>query len=439
MAIELNPYIQQLSWAEARELILPVNPDFVRHADELDLPEECCIFKVRYRYGDYLLKDGKFMLRNSLGENISIEHPDIPEIIKKKLSYAPTVPMGINLDKHIETFFTDSSSRIIPISILPKGNIFALAGVMTQNDYAISKSQFWNITAGARSVYSTPKISIAYKHKRVAREFGTNLTPPKTLEQHWGTFKELLQSPNLEETWHMDTLFFSQEFPTKNDTLNWSKFNNYLRSYIWDRMKFWRNHYMFGYIIAQAAAEANIRANPAIINSIKQLAGIAIGFIPGLSFKPDEDAFPNARISSIYREIYQLEYPPLFMQTRHFNPTDQIEVFYSLSLPGVLEFFPDFNPFKSKFDELRELAHATKKIQSTLSKKDFGIREIENSIFKGLVNSTINFYHSASEEEALGIKAATQIAELHERSQSDNVHSSSIFRGLVGIAQQPKG
>jgi len=98
MPIQLNPYIDQLSWAEARELILPVNPDFVRHADELELPKECCIFKVRYRYGDYLLKGGEFMLRNSQGENVSIEHPDIPEIIKNKLGYAPTVPMGINLN-----------------------------------------------------------------------------------------------------------------------------------------------------------------------------------------------------------------------------------------------------------------------------------------------------------------------------------------------------
>jgi len=39
MAIQLNAYIEHLSWAEARELILPVNPDFVRHADELDLPK----------------------------------------------------------------------------------------------------------------------------------------------------------------------------------------------------------------------------------------------------------------------------------------------------------------------------------------------------------------------------------------------------------------
>ena len=90
MAIDLNPYIQQLSWAEARELILPVNPEFVQHVDELELPKECGIFKVKYRYGDYLLKDGQFMLRNTQGDNVSIDHPDIPEIVKKKLSYAPT-------------------------------------------------------------------------------------------------------------------------------------------------------------------------------------------------------------------------------------------------------------------------------------------------------------------------------------------------------------
>ena len=179
MAIELNPYIQQLSWAEARELILPVNPDFVRHADELELPTECCIFKVRYRYGDYLLKDGGVMLRSASGENVSIEHPDIPEIIKKKLSYAPTIPMGINLNRNIEIFYKSIDGRIIPM-VFPKiGGICALTALLSDSNLVMDQGSFWNITAGVRSIYSIPKISLTHNHKKIARDLGLSLEPPK--------------------------------------------------------------------------------------------------------------------------------------------------------------------------------------------------------------------------------------------------------------------
>jgi len=228
-------------------------------------------------------------------------------------------------------------------------------------------------------------------------------------------------------------LFFSEEFHQKNDSEIWSRFNNYLRAHIWDKTIFFRYFYQFGYVIAQAAAYANVRCVPIIINSIKQLTAISSGFTPGLAFHRDNNVFPNDLLCTLYREIYELEYPPLFMQTKHFEARDDVSVYYSLSLPGVLEFFPDFNPFKSKFDELRELAHATRKTQKALAEQDFGIRELEGSLFNGMVKNQINFYHSSAGQET-NIKHAKEIPDLKNQGISEeSFHSSSIFRGLIGI------
>ena len=431
MAIDLNPYIQQLSWAEARELILPVNPEFVQHVDELELPKECGIFKVKYRYGDYLLKDGQFMLRNTQGDNVSIDHPDIPEIVKKKLSYAPTVPMGINLNKSIETYFSDIHGRVIPLYYSEQGSIFGLAGVLHQYLLGVSKNKFWNITAGARSVYSAPKISIGYKHKKLAREFGVGLAAPRGLEGHFETFKELLQSEKLKNHWQMESLFFSQEFPVSEESVAWKIFNRYLYQYIWAKTLFLRNLYQCGYIIAQAAASSNVRCNPVVITTLKQLVFIADGFIPGLSFAEDESGFPQALLKNIYRDIYGLEYPAMFMQTRAFNEHNKTSVYYSLATPGTLEYFPDFNPFKSKFDELRELAYATQKIQCILNQKTFGITSLEESMFRGFIKNEILFYHEASGGEQ-NISPSRKIPELSAMANTD-YYSSSLLRGLIGI------
>jgi len=436
MSVQLNPYIEQLSWAEARELILPVNPEFVRHADELELLKECCIFKVQYRYGDYLLQKGRLMLRNFAGANVDIDDPSLPKILKEKLQYAKTIPMGINTNKKIEIFFEGHDGRVVPIMSPEPGYIFALSGVLSKkNSVSLSQGPFWNITAGIRQIYSVPKISITVKHKKLAKEFGINPDAPDGLSAHWGVFKELMQSEKLNSDWTLDILFFSEEFPRLKDSPDWLNFNNYLREYSWDSGDFLRTFYQASYITSEVAAYANVPASPNLINTIKQVISVAGGFLPGLALNPEEAEFPKKIISKIYRDIYSLEYAPLFMGTRYFSPQKFQNIFYSLALPNMLEYYATESMAKSKFEDLRNLAHALEKIQNLIKKNSLHIPDLEKSFFRGLTYSDIQCYHSHSETEK-NIRHTSEIIPTAEEDQRI-CRSSSILRGLVGI--QPKG
>lgn len=431
MGIELNPYIEQLSWAEARELILPINPEFVKHADELDLPESCCIFKVKYRYGDYLLQDGQFMLRNKDGQNVPLDHPDIPEILKKKLGYAPSVPMGININRDIEIFYKSLDDRIIPIVAPKPGNIFALTAVLSESNLVIDQGSFWNITAGSRSVYSIPKISLALNHRKLSREFEVSHEPPKNLYAQWEFFKELFQTKQLEDTWSLDVIYFSQEWVSFEHSTSWLSFNNHLRKSVWNNAIFLRNLYQASYIMSQATSKANIRCTPNIINTMKHILYVAGSFMPGLTLNGDELSFPKATLSMLYENIYGLEYSAQFMSPTYFNPQLKESLFYVLSIPTQLEHYLDNKPHKSKFDELRDLAYALKKITALFLSDSLGIKDLKKSIFKGIENAEMRCYHSLAQKEQ--DISQTYGVFSHENNNKKNCQNSVISRGMVGI------
>ena len=433
MSIQLNPYIEQLSWAEARELILPVNPDFVRHADALDFPKECCIFKVRYRYGDYLLREGRPMFRNSLGDNVSIDNPSLPKIVREKLSYADTIPMGISLNKKLEIFFKTRTNRIIPIMLPEPGYIFALSGVLSRkNGVFISQGPFWNITAGVRQIYSVPKISISVKHKKLAKEFGISLDPPTKLENHWDTFKDLMHSETLENTWHSEVIFFSEEFPSLKSSPAWANFNNYLREYSWIRGDFLRTFYQVSYITSEISSYANIPTYPNLLNILKQIMSIAGQFMPGLSFNIGENAFPENALKKVYSEIYDLEHAPLFVGSKYFDPLKSDRVFYALSLPNMLEYQDGQSFAKSKFEELRIIAHSLEKIQKLTNENALNIQSLEQSFFRGLVQSKIQCYHSLALREKQ-ITDSRLLLNENDGMESKVYCSSSLLRGLVSV------
>ncbi len=433
MGIQLNPYIEQLSWAEARELILPVNPEFVKHADELDLPKSCCIFKVKYRYGDYLLREGRPMFRNAEGANVSIDDESLPEIIKEKLSYADTIPMGISLNKKLEIFFKTLNNRIIPIMAPEPGYIFALTGVLNRKNGAfISQGPFWNITSGVRQIYSVPKISIAAKHRKLAREFGINLDPPTKLEDHWQTFKELMSSNSLENNWSNEVIFFSEEFPSFKDSNTWANFNNYLREYSWGRGDFLRTFYQVSFITSEIASYANIPTYPNLINTLKQILSISGRFMPGLSLNAGEMTFPEKALKKAYKEVYGLEHDPLFMGSKYFDPSDGNKIYYALSLPNMLEYQHGQSFAKSKFEELRVIAHSLEKIQKIITGNVLKIQSIEQSFFRGLVQSKIQCYHSHALDEKQ-IKDPRLLLNSNNEKEKKIYCGSSLLRGLIGI------
>jgi len=435
MSTHLNPYIEQLSWAEARELILPVNPEFVGHADQLDLPKECCIFKVKYRYGDYLLKDGEFMLRNNEGENVPINHPDIPEIIKKNLSYAPTVPMGIPINKRVEIFL-GISERIVPVGITSPGKIFGLTAVLSPHS-SFDEGTIWNLTAGIRNIFSIPKISMEANHKFLVREFGQIGQAPKNYFDQWKTFRKIAHSAGVRDVWTVDVLYFSSEWFKTRKSLEWLNFQLYLREYAWENTSFHRNIYLRDSICSLIENECNLKTDLYILSLMRHISSIGASYVPGLSFSLTELDYPHALLYQAYKEIYGLEYAPLFIGTQMFNDKDSL--YYSLEIPHVFDFNLRARKQKSKFDELRHLAYAVNTTVKKIKGSCLAIKNKNFSVRKGAEKAVYGFYHTEADTNN-GIKPVkvllTSDHTLKERINSGESNfglNSAICRGIVGI------
>ena len=64
----MSPLFEWLSWKEARPLLEKVNPTLVATIYPLHPDDSFQLLKVRYPYGEPILKAGMFMLPNEQGQ-----------------------------------------------------------------------------------------------------------------------------------------------------------------------------------------------------------------------------------------------------------------------------------------------------------------------------------------------------------------------------------
>ena len=61
-----NKYIEELTWSEARDSVIAVNQSLVAAIDTLPIDDTYKVFKVRYAFGDKILKHGILQLQISM-------------------------------------------------------------------------------------------------------------------------------------------------------------------------------------------------------------------------------------------------------------------------------------------------------------------------------------------------------------------------------------
>jgi len=257
------------------------------------------------------------------------------------------------------------------------------------------------------------------------------------MQEQWEFFREIFQTEQFSHEWELDMIYFSEEWTKIETGMGWLQFNHYLRKLVWNNAVFFRYLYQASYLMSQATSMANIRCTPNIVSTLKHILYLAGSFLPGLSLDGTEHAYPRSTLCRLYKDVYGLEYHPQFVSLAYFNP-DEVEqsIYYALSLPTHLEFYPDNTPHKSKFDELRDLAYSLRKIKELFSVNNLGIRDLQLSIFRGIKNAEIQCYHSQAEEEQ-HIKRPLFLFE-QEGDFKKACHASMISRGLVGIHPKKK-
>jgi hypothetical protein len=429
--------VEALSWEQARVHVAKSNPGLAKAIDELSPPNSLKMIKARYSWAQSILKHGELQLPTEGGGTVSIRSPDVDSKLKKALLYNYTMPAGIVLNNSIE-LFVEFDNQVIPFSLMKEGKIFALWSALDVQDSA-HLGRVWNINAGARSLYLTAKMTDAGSFKRLKKEFKLRSMPPKSFSEQYNVFKEISQREEFGSDWHVDLLFFTNDWLENLSTPSWRLFREYLLNCFYHETAYLRNQVVFDYMFSCALKKRNLRPDPYISDTARHLYGIAQGVNPGFKFVSCESAGPINRLEQIVDEVYGLKYAPNFIYADSYNIQSEKErIYYSLNNPTLMNFSPRSKMSSSNLDSLRSLLYTIEKLNEVFDTDELGLSH--TLMHQNISKSNFSGFHSESDATS-SIIETTVLASLDENAKK-KVETfgkpfcdfSTFLRGLICVS-----
>lgn len=348
--------IIQLSWQDIRIRVRTVNPDLADIIDQIDPGSEFFLYLARYPYGSPIMKQGIFQMPMTDGRVAPAYDSAVAAHVKGHFSdFAQTLPCGMLLTNTLHNFIS-THDQTAPLAIVQAGELFGWSSFLDAQS-SFYPSHLCSMTAGARFVFMLPNISDRALHKNLKNHYRIAHPPPKHLLEHWDIFKSLVQHPNSECDWQCEVVFFTTNW-LKNIRQNpdWQALYLYLLQFAWKKTAYERNHIFYEAALSALQAKKNLKLNPYMASTIKQLFMIASGATPGYGVATDDLSAPIALLQKIYLDSYGLKYNPTIFLPKHFEATPSASpIYYSLVMPSVLEFSQKSSKKSTIMQDLVEL------------------------------------------------------------------------------------
>jgi hypothetical protein len=386
--------LQELTWPEIREQVTAVNPEFAKIIDSINPDKKYTVFVADYLFGDEILQRGEFYLPTKNGELVAFSSEFVSKNIKEKLSYNfGSNPAALVLDNSLELFLS-LDDRVIPYSIISKGNIFGLWKILDRGTSYCPETFLWGLTAGARSLFMLPKISEASAHNRLKTTFNISEEKPQHLLEHWKTFKQIANNPIFKNPWKTRVLFFSKSWFEHLDDPSWQPFNYFLLNSAWQNSHYWRNQYIWDLVFSIIQKQRNLKPSPYTADTVKHLLALGTGAVPGFQPAQDDSLGPITQIQQAYAEIYRIgRYEPIIMQPAFWEGGNHDQpIYYSLQHPTSLEFSPKASRRATTISDLYDVYLLLKKYIEEILTHDFKIQTIP--LYDVAKNTEFRFYHN---------------------------------------------
>lgn len=383
-----------LTWKEIRNQVISVNKELGKIIDSINPSDEYKFIKAKYLYGDLFIKNGVAQLPSSNNIDLApVSSESIEKNIRKELSYNQT-PLFLILEKDSECFI-DTGSRAVPLNLFHKGSF---SGTYETMDFLMGmrSKPIWNFSAGSRSIVMLPKITDKSGTQKLRMTYNIPTTVQiKQLSDHWELFKHIAQNDNFSDAWESQILFFGEKwFSNKNRSEDWQKFRNYLFGQIWKQASYVIDKFKFTICWEKFAETISLRRlhpTPYLIDHVKHLLSIIAGNFP--AFRPielSEDAAPTKGLQNAFINVYMLkQYLPTILHACSIRDTilKPSYLYYSLSLPTVLEGSPLKRTSSTIAHDLREMKLLIETLKNHL--KDKSNAEVNNII----KNLDIDYFH----------------------------------------------
>ncbi len=438
----------RLFWQDVRERVALVDSKFASIIDELSPGKEFPLYLAYYPYGATIADPEVLNLPKDQGlSGFTLADNDVPQVLLKDLGYAKnSLPMGMVLENTMEySIELKNKDTTMPWLVYSPGSFFPFTRILAEKNQRIyAPNAALSVTSGVRSVLMLPNIGCSIQHGGLQRDYNIQTAAPKSLNEHWHIFKELVNSPAAECDWRSCILFFSENWAEKiqNDE-SWLKLNCYLYRLAWRNTEYQRNRAFYEINFSLIQEKRNLKPNPYLVDVARHLFATAIGAAPGYIPAHDESGLPLKLLQEIYIDSYGLKkYLPIIMQAAHYNfENDNFPVYYSLKHPSSYIFSPKSRKAFSAIVELRELDHIMKIFTEEWQKQNEMCSDtIMSQITK---NAEFNYFHNEVDRYDIVEKSSTIpnldsrfnhiAAEFTEKENAIFASDAPFVRGCVSI------
>ena len=392
--------LEELTWGEAREMVLKTHPMLSKIIDKISPGKDFLLYKAYYPFGAKILNSGIFHLPSDDGNVVPINSPNISSGVKNNL-IRRSVPVGIVLN-HCNEVFYEMPERIITLNLFKPGYIIGLWEHLDPLESYYVKC-VWTVISGVRSLYLLPKITDAGGHKELRNKYGIRARIPRNLAEEWNVFSQLVTSQAFESEWFSEILFFSDKWmSTAISDPAWKEFYNFMLEDGWNQSQYWRNKVTFDMVwelFIDQLREQNLKPNPYLVHIVKHIVLVGTGVLPAFAPAIDDLCAPIKMLQKVFIEDYKLrEYIPTFMQPTVFdldskNPS---MVYYSLQQPTLLETSLVCKRIQSVLQAMPEIAYLIDTFKLEVEDGTINAAETPIEIFAQKVNCTC-FHNEANE------------------------------------------
>jgi hypothetical protein len=387
---------EQLSWQDVRATVSKVKKDFAHATDDINPEDDYRIYRVRYPFGAKIVHDGSIYLPNAAGEVVPLAHSSIPKQVQDDLSYR-SVPMGLSTHNSSEVFF-EMGRRVISLNVFSPGALIGLWEGLDLHPSYLAK-RIWAVNAGARSIVLALPFSDAGQHSVLQRDFGSPDTLPKSPFDHHKTVVAIANSPNFEQEWYCEILYFSKPFIDNNrDDHAWKDYQLFLYREGWEQTYYWRNKVTYDLIwqmliLKLESEDQKIKYDPYDFHIAKHLGLVGTGVLPGLKAATDNSCAPIDGLQDVVVNKYgQKLYFPTFVVPHQLKPNELSKIYYPMQFPMILE-----SPLKRRksptlITTLREIKKITKKFKEEALAGNLMVEG--TPIMDFVENIDIDYFHS---------------------------------------------
>lgn len=402
-----QPAIVELTWEQIKKDIHPICEKLANIIDEINPSDDMTFIKVKYPFGSKIIHNGIANFPLETNEIVPITDTRLPELVRTKIDYN-RVPLGFNTKGRIEVF-GEIDSRIFSVAARRQGLDI---GIWEYFDW---KTTPYTVTAGARSFYLLPKVTLAQSHKRLKRYYNVTSPPPKQYFDHWHLFRQIVNSPSFIEQWNCEVIYFTNKWANKlsSDDYHWNKLHNYVLNQGWLHSDYARKRSILDILWEVFARSLNLKGlkpSSYILDTLKHLALVGLGVLPASQpTKGSGMLGPTDGIQQAYIEAYGLkDYIPTIMQPGYFSlEKGSRPVYYSLQTPTLLESVPQSRYMISIIDNIRELKDLADHFLSEAFDPDLMIGKINIAEFINQIK--FEFFHEATYAYGNDIRPASEM------------------------------